>query len=227
MYDDEAMADPHPNVLNLTSEMTPSSPTRICSFITLLVSTTKKMNQVKDALSASGCADETCTDILVELVHVPHLPSVFVLVFGPDIGFGCDDRAIPSRESSGLFAHPSEAPTHNGRVPQRSRMCGGVEKNTHIARVLIVVNDLFVVSPLLTLGEDRPNRCSGYNGPGERCRGEGGGGADGLAHHLADFTVVFGYLKVTDVEVEKTSEKSMGQRSQWWCRPSKVAISSG
>ena len=88
-------------------------------------------------------------------------------------------------------------------------MCGGVEKDTHIARVLVMVNNLFVVSPLLTLGEDRPNRCSGYNGPGERCRGEGGGGADSLAHHLADDTVVFGYLDVVDVEVGKTV------KSQW------------
>ena len=35
MYELEAMADPHPNVLNLTSEMLPLSSTRICSFITL------------------------------------------------------------------------------------------------------------------------------------------------------------------------------------------------
>lgn len=35
MYDDEAMADPQPKVLNLTSEMTPCSSTRIWSFITL------------------------------------------------------------------------------------------------------------------------------------------------------------------------------------------------
>lgn len=34
MYELEAMALPHPNVLNLTSEMMPFSSTRICSFIT-------------------------------------------------------------------------------------------------------------------------------------------------------------------------------------------------
>ncbi len=37
MYDDEAIADPQPNVLNLTSEMTPLSSTRIWSFMTLLI----------------------------------------------------------------------------------------------------------------------------------------------------------------------------------------------
>ena len=35
IYDEEAMADPQPNVLNLTSEMFPLSSTRIWSFITL------------------------------------------------------------------------------------------------------------------------------------------------------------------------------------------------
>lgn len=34
MYDDEAIAEPHPKVLNLTSEMMPSSLTLICSFMT-------------------------------------------------------------------------------------------------------------------------------------------------------------------------------------------------
>ena len=35
MYEDEAMADPHPNVLNLTSEMMPLSSTLIMSFMTV------------------------------------------------------------------------------------------------------------------------------------------------------------------------------------------------
>lgn len=34
IYELEAMALPHPNVLNLTSEMMPFSSTRICSFMT-------------------------------------------------------------------------------------------------------------------------------------------------------------------------------------------------
>jgi hypothetical protein len=75
MYELLAIAEPQPYVLNLTSEMTPCSSTRICSFITSphLCGRQRGRGRVGKDGGVRGGADEAGADVRVSLGHRANL----------------------------------------------------------------------------------------------------------------------------------------------------------
>jgi hypothetical protein len=162
MYELLAMAEPQPNVLNLTSEMTPFSSTRIWSFITSPHLThsqyTQPVGRNEGRGYARGGADEAGADVRVRLGHGAdlgarnqitargwrarrraHVPRVLVvrdnLLMVCARKHGTRERA--GRARRGAEDSLGERSAEHGRVGQRSGWDGevGVGFGVRVLRV--------------------------------------------------------------------------------------------